>query len=223
MERLAVERHRLLPPRQRHAGQRGEEAALNSERVWRERRRTDTDEQALFLRSLRGDPHCAAAGGSNYVAVGGLSAVCVAAVAAGWHGSDQWHILPAQPQEEAFYRNMFGLYSNTAGTPTPVLSCPLDANGALLAGAQTAANLFNGSGCANKRTQSLNNSDSENLIVLKIDHTIDANDTVWYRFQQDTGLQAAYTDPINAIFNSYSPQPSEHWSQAIRTFSRPTW
>jgi hypothetical protein len=115
--------------------------------------------------------------------------------------------LPAQPQEEAFYRNMFGLYSNTAGTPTPVLSCPLDANGTLLAGAQTAANLFNGSGCANKRTQSLNNSDSENLIVLKIDHTIDANDTVWYRFQQDTGLQAAYTDPINAIFNSYSPQP----------------
>jgi hypothetical protein len=78
--------------------------------------------------------------------------------------------LPAQPQEEAFYRNMFGLYSNTAGTPTPVLSCPLDANGTLLAGAQTAANLFNGSGCANKRTQSLNNSDSENLIVLKIDH-----------------------------------------------------
>ena len=63
------------------------------------------------------------------------------------------------------------------------------------------------SGCANKRTQSLNNSDSENLIVLKIDQTIDANDSVWYRFQQDTGLQAAYTDPINAMFNSYSPQP----------------
>ena len=116
-------------------------------------------------------------------------------------------VLPAQTQEVAFYRNMFALYSNTAGTPMPVLSCPLDANGALLAGIQTSANLFNGSGCANKRTQSLNNSDSENLIVLKIDHTIDANDSVWYRFQQDTGLQAAYTDPINAIFNSYSPQP----------------
>src|ERR1039457_903017 len=79
-------------------------------------------------------------------------------------------VLPAQPQEAAFYRNMFALYSNTAGTPTPVLSCPLDANGALLGGKQTSANLFNGSGCANKRTQSLNNSDSENLIVLKIDH-----------------------------------------------------
>src|ERR1039458_3877967 len=115
--------------------------------------------------------------------------------------------LPAQAQEAAFFQNMFALYSNTMGTPTPVLSCPLDANGSLLPGTQTSSNLFNGSGCVNKRTQSMNNQDSENLIVLKIDHTIDANNSVWYRFQQDTGLQAAYTDPINPIFNSYSPQP----------------
>jgi Carboxypeptidase regulatory-like domain len=75
--------------------------------------------------------------------------------------------LPAQAAEVDFYRNMFGLYSNTAGTPTPVLSCPLDTNGALLPGTQTASNLFNGGGCANIRTQSLNNSDKEDLIVLK--------------------------------------------------------
>lgn len=115
--------------------------------------------------------------------------------------------LPAEPQEVAFYRNMFALYGNTAGTATTVLSCPLDANGSLLPGVQSAANLLNGAGCANKRTQSMNNSDSENLIVLKIDHTINAANSVWYRFQQDSGLQAAYTDPINPIFNSYSPQP----------------
>ena len=42
---------------------------------------------------------------------------------------------------------------------------------------------------------------------VKIDHTINPANTVWYRFQSDTGLQAAYTDPINSIFNSYSPQP----------------
>ena len=116
-------------------------------------------------------------------------------------------ILPAQPEEVAFYQKMFGLYSNTAGTPTPVLTCPLDENGVLLQGKQTPANLLNGAGCANKRTQSLNNSDSENLLVVKIDHTLNANNSVWYRFQQDTGLQAAYTDGINSIFNSYSPQP----------------
>ena len=97
--------------------------------------------------------------------------------------------------------------SNTAGTPVAVSSCPLEASGALLPGTQSSGNLFTGSGCANQRQESLTNSDSENLMVVKIDHTIDANNTVWYRFQQDTGLQAAYTDPINPIFNSFSPQP----------------
>jgi Carboxypeptidase regulatory-like domain len=115
--------------------------------------------------------------------------------------------LPEQPQEVAFYQKMFELYNNTAGTPTPVLTCPLDDNGVLLPGTENSTNLLNGAGCANKRTQSLNNSDSENLIVVKVDHTLNPNNSVWYRFQQDTGLQAAYTDGINPIFNSYSPQP----------------
>jgi hypothetical protein len=116
-------------------------------------------------------------------------------------------VLPAQPAEVSLYQTMFGLYSSTAGTPTPVLSCPLDTSGTLLPGTQSASNLFNGSGCANIRTQSLNNDDKENLFVLKIDHTMSTNDSAWYKYQQDTGLQAAYTDPINPIFNSYSPQP----------------
>jgi hypothetical protein len=115
--------------------------------------------------------------------------------------------LPAQPGEISFYKSMFNLYRSTAGTPVAVNSCPLDASGVLLSGTQSSGNLFTGSGCANQHQESLTNSDTENLIVVKIDHTIDANDSVWYRYQQDTGLQAAYTDPINPIFNSYSPQP----------------
>ncbi len=120
--------------------------------------------------------------------------------------------LPDQPAEVGFYKNMFSLYSNTAGTPTAVLTCPLDANGDPIPPPPppppgTPPTLLDGKGCANQRQESLTNSDSENLIVLKIDHTIDAKNSVWYRFQSDTGLQAAYTDPINSIFNSYSPQP----------------
>jgi hypothetical protein len=114
--------------------------------------------------------------------------------------------LPAQPAEVPFYRNMFSLYQNTSGTPLAVSTCPLDASGSL-SPAPTGGGLLNGTGCANQKQESLNNSDSENLIVVKIDHTINKNNSVWYRFQQDTGLQAAYTDPINPIFNSYSPQP----------------
>ena len=100
--------------------------------------------------------------------------------------------LPAQPAEIPFYRKMFSLLPAPGGSPVPIVGCPLGANGA---------------GCASQRQASLNNSDSENLIVVKIDHTISAKDSVWYCFQQDTGLQAAYTDPINPIFNAYSPQP----------------
>jgi hypothetical protein len=114
--------------------------------------------------------------------------------------------LPPQPNEVPFYRSMFALYIDTGGSPVPVSTCPLDASGALLP-APSAGTLLDGSGCANQRQASLNNSDREDLVVVKIDHTINANNSVWYRFQQDTGLQAAYTDPINPIFNSYSPQP----------------
>jgi len=95
------------------------------------------------------------------------------------------------PAEVPFYRNMFSLFPNAGGSPVPVIGCPLD----------------NGNGCANQRQASLNNDDKENLVVAKIDQTFSQRDSVWYRFQQDTGLQAAYTDPVNPIFNSYSPQP----------------
>jgi hypothetical protein len=100
--------------------------------------------------------------------------------------------LPAQPAEIPFYRKMFSLLPASGGSPVPIVGCPLDTNGV---------------GCASQRQASLNNSDGENLIVVKIDHTINANNSIWYRFQQDTGLQAAYTDPVNSVFNSYSPQP----------------
>ena len=42
---------------------------------------------------------------------------------------------------------------------------------------------------------------------LRIDYNINEKNTTWFRFQADTGLQAAYTDPINPLFNAISPQP----------------
>jgi len=100
--------------------------------------------------------------------------------------------LPAQPAEIPFYQKMFSLSPASGGSPVPIVGCPLGTNG---------------DGCASQRQASLNNSDSENLVVVKIDHTINADNSIWYRFQQDTGLQAAFTDPVNPVFNSYSPQP----------------
>ncbi|MGB9290710.1 MAG: carboxypeptidase-like regulatory domain-containing protein [Terracidiphilus sp.] len=114
--------------------------------------------------------------------------------------------LPAQPAEIPFYQNMFTLLPAPGGTFVPIVSCTLDTSGNLLP-ASPSGTLQDGNGCASKRQESLNNSDTENLIVVKIDHTINARDSIWYRFQQDTGLQAEWTDPISSIFNAYSPQP----------------
>ena len=83
----------------------------------------------------------------------------------------------------------------------PIVGCPLGANA---------------DRCASQRQASLNNDDRENLIVVKIDHTINAKESALDRFQQDTSLQAAYTDPIHPIFNSFSPQP-----QRVSAPSRP--
>jgi hypothetical protein len=101
-------------------------------------------------------------------------------------------MLPAEPAEIPFYQKMFSLLPAPGGSPVAIVGCPLGANG---------------DGCAAQQQRSMTNSDSENLLVVKIDHTISAKDSVWYRFQQDTGLQAEWTDPINPIFNAYSPQP----------------
>jgi hypothetical protein len=129
--------------------------------------------------------------------------------------------LPAQPAEIPFYRDMFSLLPTASGSPVSVNACPLDGNGNLLP-APPSGTVSNGAGCAVQRQQSLTNSDSENLIVVKIDHTISPNDSVWYRFQQDTGLQAAYTDPINPIFNGYSPQPQRTFVVGYTHIFRPT-
>jgi hypothetical protein len=43
--------------------------------------------------------------------------------------------------------------------------------------------------------------------TVRFDYNINQKDTTWFRFQVDTGVQAAYTDPINSLFDAVSPQP----------------
>jgi len=101
-----------------------------------------------------------------------------------------------------FYQKLFALYGHTAGTPLAVLGCPFNSNGAAAAG-----NPPNGNGCANRQSVSHSSDDREQVQTARIDYNIDAKNMAWFRFQADTGLQAAYTDPINPIFNAASPQP----------------
>jgi Carboxypeptidase regulatory-like domain len=105
------------------------------------------------------------------------------------------------PQSVAFYQKMFSLYGNTGGTPLTVLGCPFDVRGV------TAAIPNDGNGCANRQSISHSSDDHEQVQTARIDYNFDEKNTTWYRFQADTGLQAAYTDPINPLFNALSPQP----------------
>jgi Carboxypeptidase regulatory-like domain len=111
------------------------------------------------------------------------------------------HYAPA-PQMVSFYQKMFSLYGNTGGTPLAVLGCPFNADGSQAPGSPA-----NGNGCANRRGVSHSSDDHEQVQTARIDYNISPNDTTWFRFQVDTGLQAAYTDPINPLFNAISPQP----------------
>src|ERR1700674_307623 len=91
-----------------------------------------------------------------------------------------------------FYQQMFDLYGNANGTPTAILGCPLGAAG---------------DGCANRQSTSHSSDDHEQVQTVRLDYNVNQKDTAWFRFQSDTGLQAAYTDPINPVFNALSPQP----------------
>src|SRR5258706_15550070 len=106
------------------------------------------------------------------------------------------------PQLVPFYKKLFSLYGNTAGTPLPVLGCPFNSDGATAGG-----NPPNGNGCANRQSISHSSDDREQVQTARIDYNINANNTAWFRFQADTGLQSAYTDSINPLFNAISSQP----------------
>ena len=109
---------------------------------------------------------------------------------------------PAAPQMIPFYRKMFSLYGNTAGSALAVPGCPLNADGTGATGSPP-----NGNGCANQQVVSLASLDHEQVQTARVDWNISETNTAWFRFQADTGLQAAWTDPVNPLFDSVSPQP----------------
>ena len=121
---------------------------------------------------------------------------------------------PPAPQLVPFYRKLFSLYGNTNGTPLAVLGCPFDANGGAAGGSPP-----NGNGCANRQSVSHSSDDREQVQTVRIDYNIDSKNMAWFRFQSDTGLQSAYTDAINPLFDAISPSLFTPSPLAIRTCS----
>ena len=109
---------------------------------------------------------------------------------------------PAAPALVPFYQRMFLLYQNSEGSPLPVLGCPLDAGGATASGDPP-----NGDGCANRRTVSMSSADHEQVITARIDHNIDTENMVWYRFQSDTGSRLLTPTPSTRSSIPYRRSP----------------
>jgi hypothetical protein len=107
-----------------------------------------------------------------------------------------------EPQLVPFYQKMFSLYRNTAGTPLAIQGCSFSSDGSAAAG-----NPPNGNGCANRQSISHSSDDHEQVQTGRIDDNIDPNNMAWFRFQSDSGVADAYTDPINPVFNAVSSQP----------------
>jgi len=109
--------------------------------------------------------------------------------------------LPPQPAEVPLYQNMFKLIgSPSGGIPLAVLGCPFDVGG----GSPATAN--DGNGCATRRTFSVSPPVSETLFTVKLDYTLSAKDTFWFRFQSNDGTRTL-ADPVNSIFNAVLSVP----------------
>jgi hypothetical protein len=109
---------------------------------------------------------------------------------------------PAATQLVPFYQKMFSLYGNVSGTALAVLGCPFNADSSPASGSPP-----DGNGCANRQSVSHSSDDHEQVQTARVDYNVNEKNTTWFRFQTDNGLQAAYTDPINPLFNALSPQP----------------
>jgi outer membrane receptor protein involved in Fe transport len=127
----------------------------------------------------------------------------------------------------AFYQNMFNLYNNAPGisralpgnNPSDPIGCQISqpASGQpappLLfptvdpAFGNGLAGVGNAAACAQYFFSNVSAKTHEQLYSFRIDYNIGAKDTIYGRYQQDKGVQASYTDPINPAFNAVSNQP----------------
>ena len=107
----------------------------------------------------------------------------------------------------AFYQKAFNLYNGAVGlkggTATPVPN-----NGGCGTGSNAFTKLGAGVPCALQfRTQDTTFT-HERIFSIRVDQQIGKNDRLFGRYYDDNGLQATGTDPINTVFNAFSPQPA---------------
>jgi carboxypeptidase family protein len=114
--------------------------------------------------------------------------------------------VPQDPATQAFYQNVFKLYSGAPNiknaTPTPG-SCT--GSGGWTAATLPAALASNM--CTESWTDSVSAGNREWLLSGRVDYKFSDSDQVFGRVKFDRGVQPTYTDTINPIFDTNSTQP----------------
>jgi hypothetical protein len=106
--------------------------------------------------------------------------------------------ITANPASVPFFKKAFSLYPS-GGVPTPIYGCPIGSASSVATG--------NGNGCANFLSHGVTNSTDQTYLLYRMDYDMSPNDSIWFKYDQNLGTQATYTDPVNAVFNADSYQP----------------
>lgn len=120
------------------------------------------------------------------------------------------HLAATNPAAVPFYQKAFNLYAGSSGAAHANNVTP-DQDPSLGCGdIDPVANAGFGSTlpCARSFRNTTNNLNTEWLMAIKGDYNITNNDRIYMRYNQDKGVQATGTDPINPAFNANSVQPS---------------
>jgi Carboxypeptidase regulatory-like domain len=118
------------------------------------------------------------------------------------------------PASVPFYNQLFGIWNATPGAARAqnIITNGGCSNVTSLAGiAFGAANP-----CATQLQGGTSQATNDYLIVGRYDQNIGNNDKLFVRVQHESGIQATYTDPLNAAFDAHSTQP-EWQSQLSET------
>ncbi|MGA2456831.1 MAG: TonB-dependent receptor [Terriglobales bacterium] len=111
------------------------------------------------------------------------------------------------PGATAFFTTSFNLFNGAPGASraTPVAGSCLSQG--------LPASFTSSSVCIDSFRSNITNLTHEYLLAGRFDFNLTNNDKLFIRAQEDKGLQATITDPINKLFNTQSDQP-EYQSQA---------
>jgi hypothetical protein len=114
--------------------------------------------------------------------------------------------VPQNAATQAFYQNIFKLYSGAPNISNAVATPGSCTNAGGWTSATLPAALANNQ-CTEAWTDAVSAGNKEWLLSARIDYKFSDNDQVYGRMKFDRGVQPTYTDTINPTFNTSSNQP----------------